>query len=101
MLAFLGNRPRLAKEKEMETKLNAKAHIHIERFNEQLKKFFLAVRIISSSLAQIAAQMVVHVAYCLLNFQQPLCKSVDFLLFKLLFFPTCRYICNTILFNDP
>ena len=87
--AFFGNRPRLKEEEEMETKLIAKAHIHIERLNEQLNKFLLVVRKISLSYAQIASQAV-YVACCLLNFQQPLCKEVDVLVFKLLFFPICQ-----------
>ena len=73
MPAFLGNRQRLMKEKEMETKLIAKARIHIKRFNEQLNKFLLVVRTLYWPSAKLGSQMV-HVAYCPLDFQQPLCK---------------------------
>ena len=71
--AFLGSRPRLTKEEEIETKRIAKARIHVERFNERLKKFLLVGRTIPLSLTPIASQMV-YVACCLVNFQQPLCK---------------------------
>ena len=50
----------------------AKARIHVELFNERLKKFKLVSRIIPQSLNPVAAQMV-YVACCLVNFQSSLC----------------------------
>ena len=71
--AFFGNRARLSKEEEMDTKRIAKARIHIERFTECLKKFLLVGKTISLSLAPIASQMV-YVTCCLANFQGHLCN---------------------------
>eukprot|EP00794_Sanderia_malayensis_P010598 gene10598-11719_t len=71
--AFLGSRSKLTKEEEIETKRIAKARIHVERFNERLKKFLLVGRTIPLSLTPITSQMV-YVASCLVNFQGPLCK---------------------------
>ena len=39
--AFLGKRDKLRKEEEIDTRKIAKAQIHVERFNERLKKFYL------------------------------------------------------------
>ena len=71
--AFLGKRDKLTKEEEMATRRIAKARIHVERFNERLKKFLLVGRTIPLSLIPIASQLV-YVASCLVNFQAPLCK---------------------------
>lgn len=70
--AFLGKRERLTKEEEMDTRRIAKARIHVERFNERLKKFKLIGNLIPLSLSHIASQMV-YVACCLVNFQPALC----------------------------
>ena len=70
--AFLGKRECLTKEEEMDTKRIAKARIHVERFNERLKKFKLIGNLIPLSLSHIASQMV-FVACCLVNFQPALC----------------------------
>ena len=70
---FLGNRSKLTAEEEIETKRIAKARIHIERFNERLKKFMAIGRTIPLSLTPLASQMV-YVAACLVNFQEPLCR---------------------------
>ena len=71
--AFLGKRDKLTKEEEMATRRIAKARIHVERFNERLKKFLLVGRTIPLSLIPIASQLV-YVASCLVIFQAPLCK---------------------------
>ena len=71
--AFLGKRTKLTKGEEMDTKRIAKARIHVERFNERLKKFLLIGKTIPLSLVPLASQLV-YVASCLVNFQQPLCK---------------------------
>ena len=70
--AFLGKRDRLAKEDLRLTKRIAKARIHVERFNERLKKFRLVGRKIPLTLKPLASQLV-YVACCLVNFQDPLC----------------------------
>ena len=71
--AFLGKRNSLPKEEEMGTRRMAKARIHVERFNERLKKFRLIGNVIPLSLRHVASQMV-YVASCLVNFQPLLCK---------------------------
>ena len=70
---FLGQREKFTKEEVMLTKQIAKARIHVERFNERLKKFRLLDRIIPLSLSPIASQLV-YVGCCLVNFQELLCK---------------------------
>ena len=71
ILAFLGKRDSITAE-EMSTWQIAKARIHVERFNERLKKFKLVGRIIPLSLNPVASQMV-YVACCLVDFQSSLC----------------------------
>ena len=71
--AFIGKRERLAYEDLRLTKRIAKARIHVERFNERLKKFRLVGRTIPLSLKPLASQLV-YVACCLVNFQSPLCE---------------------------
>ena len=70
---FLGSRAKFTKEEVMMTKRIAKARIHVERFNERLKKFRLLDRIIPLSLIPIASQLV-FVGSMLVNFQDCLCK---------------------------
>ncbi|XP_048576644.1 uncharacterized protein LOC125559010 [Nematostella vectensis] len=70
---FLGKRDCLTKEEELATKRIAKARIHVERFNERLKKFRLIGNIIPLNLSSIASQLV-YVSCCLVNFQPCLCK---------------------------
>lgn len=70
---FLGGRTKFTKEEVMMTKRIAKARIHVERFNERLKKFRLLDRIIPLSLIPIASQLV-FVGSMLVNFQECLCK---------------------------
>lgn len=71
--SFLKGRKTLSAAEELETRRIAKARIHVERFNERLKKFKIVGRKIPLSLAPLATQMVV-VASCLINFQNTLCK---------------------------
>ena len=71
--AFLGKRDQLTKEEELTTRRIAKARIHVERFNDRIKKFRLIGRTIPLSLTPLASQLV-YVACCLVNFQKPLCK---------------------------
>jgi hypothetical protein len=69
---FLGKREKFTAEEIMLTKRIAKARIHIERFNERLKKFRMIDCVIPQSLTPIASQLV-FVASCLVNFQDCLC----------------------------
>ena len=66
---FLGQRDSFTKEEVILTKRIAKARIHVERFNERLKKFMLINGTIPLSLAPIASQLV-FVCSCLVNFQK-------------------------------
>ena len=70
---FLGKREKFTKEEVMLTKRIAKARMHVERFNERLKKFSLLNRIIPLSLVPLASQLV-YVGGMLVNFQEFLCK---------------------------
>ena len=70
---FLGKRSAFTKEEELLTKRIAQARIHVERFNERLKKFRLISNVIPLNLASLASQLV-YVACCLVNFQPCLSK---------------------------
>ena len=70
---FLGSRSQFTTEELILNKRIAKARIHVERYNERLKKFRLLDQTIPLNLAPIASQMV-YVAGCLVNFQDCLCK---------------------------
>ena len=72
ILPFLGKHATFTKEEILLTKRIAKARIHVERFNEQLKKFRLLDKTIPLTLAPIASQLV-YVAACLVNIQDCLC----------------------------
>ena len=69
---FLGKHATSTKEETLLTKLIAKAWIHVERFNEGLKKFRLLDKTIPLTLVPVASQLV-NVAACLVNFQDCLC----------------------------
>lgn len=70
---FLSAKRELNKEKSVATSRIGKARIHVERFNERLKKFRLVDQVIPQNLAPIASQLV-FVASSLVNFQDYLCK---------------------------
>ena len=70
---FSGKQEKFTKEEVLLTKRIARAQIHVERFNERLKRFRLPDRKIPLSLLPIASQ-VVYVGCCLVNFQDVLCK---------------------------
>ncbi|XP_066930978.1 uncharacterized protein [Clytia hemisphaerica] len=70
---FLGKRKKFTKQEIILTKRIAKARIHVERFNERLKKFRLLDRVIPLNLVPMASQLV-FVASMLVNFQEFLCK---------------------------
>ena len=65
---FRDGQGKLKKEEAIKTSRIGKARIHVERFNERLKKFRLVDGIIPLSLAPIASQCV-FVACALVNFQ--------------------------------
>ena len=69
---FLGQRDAFIKEEVMLTNRIARARIHVERFNERLKKFRILDCVLPLNLRPIASQMV-YVACCLVNFQECLC----------------------------
>ena len=71
--SFLKGRKSLSAQEELDTRIIAKARIHIERFNQRLKQFKLVGRKIPLSIAPLATQMVT-VACVLVNFQEVLCK---------------------------
>ena len=68
---FLRGRDKLTPQEERLTRRIAKVSIHVERFNERLKKFRLIAGIIPLALAPLANQAV-FVSCCLVNFQKPL-----------------------------
>ena len=65
---FLEKPATFAKEEILLTKRIAKARIHVERFNEWLKKFRLLDKTVPLTLVPIASQLV-YVAACLANVQ--------------------------------
>ena len=71
--SFLKGRSSVSAAEELSTRKDAKARIHVKRFNECVKSFPLVGRKIPLSLAPLATQMVV-VACGLVNFQGTLCK---------------------------
>lgn len=70
---FLKGRDKLTPQEELLTRKIAKARIHVERYNERIKKFKLISGTIPLSLTPIASQAV-FVACCLVNFQDQLAK---------------------------
>ena len=73
---FVGKRKKFTKEEVMLTKRIAKARIHVERFNERLKKFRLLDRIIPLSLVPLASQLV-YVGCMLVNFKSFYARKVS------------------------
>lgn len=72
---FLNGRDRLTPQEELQTRRLAKARIHVERFNERLKKYrILSGRVLPLSLAHMVNQAV-YVCCCLVNFEKELVKS--------------------------
>lgn len=70
---FLHGRDNLTPQEELLTRKIAKARIHVERFNERLKKFRLISGIMPLNMTPMATQAVC-VACCLVNFQDQLAK---------------------------
>jgi hypothetical protein len=70
---FLAGRKQFTKEETLQTKLIARSRIHVERFNERLKKFRIMSGIVPLKLVPLLSQ-IVFVACCMVNFQPPLVK---------------------------
>ena len=68
---FLRGRDRLTPQEELLTRKIAKARIHVERYNERIKKFRLISGIIPLNMTPLATQAV-FVVCCLVNFQDQL-----------------------------
>ena len=68
---FLCGREKLTAQEELLTRRIAKARIHVERYNERIKKFKLISGIIPLNMTSLASQAV-FVACCLVNFQDQL-----------------------------
>ena len=71
--SFLKGKSSLSAAEELSTRKIAKARIHVERFNDQMKQFRLVGRKIPLTLEPLTTHMVV-VACGLVNFQGTLCK---------------------------
>ncbi|XP_013419440.1 uncharacterized protein LOC106180094 [Lingula anatina] len=70
---FLKGREKLTPQEELLCKKLSKARIHVERYNERLKKFKLIAGTMPLNMTELASQAV-FVAGCLVNFQDPLAK---------------------------
>ena len=55
---FLGKKTTFTKEETIQTKIIARARIHIERFNERIKNFRIICGIVPLSLASLLSQIV-------------------------------------------
>ena len=71
---FKDGRDHLTKEETLSTKMISRARIHVERFNERLKKYRILQGIIPLSLTPLLSQ-IVYITCCLVNFQSPLVKK--------------------------
>jgi hypothetical protein len=70
---FLSGNKKLTKQQTVITKLIAKSRIHVERFNERLKKWRLLSGIVPIHVFPLLSQ-IVFISCCLVNFQEPLVK---------------------------
>ena len=55
---FLGKKSKFSKEETAETKLIARARIHIERFNERIKNFKILSGVVPMTLVPLLSQIV-------------------------------------------
>ena len=69
----LGKKKQFSRDETIQTKVIARARIHIERFNERLKNFRILSGIVPMSLVPLLSQLV-FVICCLVNMQEPLVK---------------------------
>ena len=70
---FRGGRKAFTKEEVIKSKLLSRARIHVERFNQRIKKFRILSGIVPLSLTPLLSQ-IVFITCCLVNFQEPLTK---------------------------
>ena len=70
---FLKGRSKLTAEEEFLTRKIAEARIHVERYNERIKKFKLISGTLPLNISHMASQAV-FVVCCLVNFQDQLAK---------------------------
>lgn len=70
---FQNQRSSFTPEEVLETKLIAKARVHIERLNKRVKDFEIIQGIVPLTLVPILSQ-IVFVLCCIVNFQEPLVK---------------------------
>ena len=70
---FKDGRPALTKDELHKTKLISRARIHVERFNERIKKYRILSGIIPLELVPLLSQ-IVFITCCLANFKEPLAK---------------------------
>lgn len=68
---FLGRREKFTDEEAAQTRLIARARIHIERYNERIKNFRILQGVIPLTLQPLISQ-IVFVLCCFVNFQEPL-----------------------------
>ena len=70
---FLAGRKALTTEELLKTKLLSRARIHVERFNERIKKYRILSGIVPMHLVPLLSQ-IVFITCCLTNFKEPLAK---------------------------
>ena len=70
---FLRKRSSFSLGENMNSKMIARARIHVERFNQRLKRFKYLQGVIPQSKIEFLSQAV-YVCCCLTNFDQPLAK---------------------------
>ena len=68
---FLNGRPAFTVEELTKSKILSRARIHVERFNERIKKFRIISGIVPLSLTPLLSQ-IVFITCCLVNFKEPL-----------------------------
>ena len=71
-LCFEG-RPAFEEVETARNKLLSRARVHVERFNERIKKFRIISGIVPLSLTPLLSQ-IVFITCCLANFKEPLAK---------------------------
>ena len=70
---FREGRKQFTKEETIRSKLLSRARIHVERFNERIKKYRIISGIVPLSLTPLLSQ-IVFITCCLVNFKEPLAK---------------------------
>ena len=70
---FLDGRPGFEEVEDARNKLLSRSRVHVERFNERIKKFRIISGVVPLYLAPLISQ-IVFITCCLANFKGPLCK---------------------------